>query len=156
MNALHATGIGLDGTTTGLGFLQPGTGAAGMAVNPVIAADPLAIGASQSGAPGDGAIALDLSEIRYDTALVAGQYSIEEGYAELVSRIGGDVRRAEDLADVRQTLRDSLQAQRDEVSGVSLDEEAVNIMRFQAGFQAAAKVASTINEMLDEILALLD
>ena len=155
VNAVHRTGIGLDGTTTGLDFFGAGTGAAGIAVNPTVADDPGLVGASATGSSGDGSVALAISALRDDTTLVSGRYTIEEGYAELVSRIGSDVSAADGRVKVRQTLVDDLQTRRDQVSGVSLDEEAINVTRYQAAFQAAAKVVTVVQQMLDDLMTML-
>ena len=46
-----------------------------------------------------------------------------------------------------------LQNQRDSISGVSLDEEALDLMRFQRAYQAAAKFISTIDQLTGELIA---
>jgi flagellar hook-associated protein 1 FlgK len=55
-------------------------------------------------------------------------------------------------ADAASTIRQTLEAQRESLSGVSLDEEAVNLIKQQRAFQASAKLISTINEMMQTLL----
>ena len=52
-------------------------------------------------------------------------------------------------------MKDTLQAQRDATSGVSLDEEAVNLMQQQRAFQASAKLISTVNELMQTLLGMV-
>jgi flagellar hook-associated protein 1 len=70
----------------------------------------------------------------------------------MVNGVGVSVASAKNDADASQAALDTLQAQRDALSGVSLDEEAVNLMRQQRAFQGAAKLITTVNEMLDTVL----
>ena len=50
---------------------------------------------------------------------------------------------------------DSLASERESVSGVNLDEEAVNLMRFQRAFQAAARLITTIDELMQTLIGLV-
>jgi flagellar hook-associated protein 1 FlgK len=52
-------------------------------------------------------------------------------------------------------VKDTLQAQREALSGVSLDEEAVNLMKQQRAFQGAARLITAVNEMMDTVLNLV-
>jgi flagellar hook-associated protein 1 FlgK len=57
-----------------------------------------------------------------------------------------------DRSDTQQTLTDAISGQRLSVSGVSMDEETVNLIRYQQSYQAAAKLISVIDEMLSTII----
>ena len=59
-----------------------------------------------------------------------------------------------DTADAAQVVQDSLTAQRESVSGVSLDEEAVNLIQYQRAFQGSARFITVVNELLDTLLKL--
>ena len=52
-------------------------------------------------------------------------------------------------------VKETLHAQREALSGVSLDEEAVNLMREQRAFQGAARLITAVNEMMDTVLNLV-
>lgn len=75
-------------------------------------------------------------------------------YATLVGRVGFDVK-AVDGRNTRNTaVTNQLLAQRDSASGVSLDEEVINLMKYQFGYNTAGRLAKAANDMLDVLIAL--
>jgi flagellar hook-associated protein 1 FlgK len=62
---------------------------------------------------------------------------------------------AQTNAQATQTVVDTLDAQRESLSGVSLDEEAVNLMKQQRAFQGAARLITVVNEMMDTVLQMV-
>ena len=66
--------------------------------------------------------------------------------------MGNEVAQAKRQESTAQTLTDNLSDRRDSVSGVSLDEEMTNIIRFQRAYQASARAMSTTDEMLDTLI----
>lgn len=73
-------------------------------------------------------------------------------YGNIVSVLGADVNRAKGLSDSAQLLVDHLDGLRQSVQGVSIDEEVTNLNASQHAYNAAAKVISTIDEMLDTLI----
>ncbi|MEO5357728.1 MAG: flagellar hook-associated protein FlgK [Nitrospirae bacterium YQR-1] len=69
-------------------------------------------------------------------------------YNNIVTTEGGFARSAKDNLKFTKNVTQQLQLQRDSVSGVSLDEEAMNLVKFQKGFEAAARLVSVTDEML--------
>ena len=59
---------------------------------------------------------------------------------------------AKNNAEATSVVKETLESQREALSGVSLDEEAVNLIRQQRAFQGAARLISTVNEMMDTVL----
>jgi len=96
--------------------------------------------------PGPGAndVALAVARLRGGT--------VDQGYAGLVLRIGNDARDAERADTSASAVLGSIDDRRQSVSGVSLDEEMANIIRFQRGYQASARTMSTMDEMLDVLI----
>ena len=97
---------------------------------------------------------LKLGELQTKNTLIGGTASYQGAYSQLVSLIGNkthelDVNRT---AEANQLLA-ARQAQQAE-SGVNLDEEAANIMRYQQAYQAAAKLMQTASTMFDTLLTL--
>ncbi len=78
-----------------------------------------------------------------------------ERFAVFHAAIGSDAREATDRATVEETVASTLAAQRDAVSGVSLDEEFTDLIRYQRGFQAASQLIAVSNTLLDDLLALV-
>jgi len=66
--------------------------------------------------------------------------------------MGGESRAASQQQATSQTLVDAAQDRRQSASGVSMDEEMTNMVRFQRGYQASARVMSTMDEMLDTLI----
>jgi flagellar hook-associated protein 1 len=81
-----------------------------------------------------------------DTSAATGQH------AALVRQIGSDVDNASRAQSVAQAAVDAAEDRRQNVSGVSLDEEMANMLRFQRGYQASARAMSTIDDMLDTLI----
>ena len=73
-------------------------------------------------------------------------------YGNIVSVLGADVNRAKGLTDSAQLLMDHLDGLRQSVQGVNIDEEVTNLNASQHAYNAAAKVISTIDEMLDTLI----
>jgi len=78
--------------------------------------------------------------------------SLKDSYQAMVNGVGVAAASAKTNAEATQVVQDTLEAQREGLSGVSLDEEAVNMMRQQRAFQAASRVISAVDEMLKTII----
>jgi flagellar hook-associated protein 1 FlgK len=73
----------------------------------------------------------------------------------LVSGLGHDVRQADIYEQQQQSTMEYVENYRESVSGVSLDEEMINLVKYQTAYDAAAKLVTTANEMLDTLLGLV-
>jgi len=82
-----------------------------------------------------------------------GVVSLTQATSQLVSSVGGTARQAANALTAQQAIDDQLQAERESVSGVNLDEEATNLLRFQQAYQAAAQIITTANETFQSLLA---
>ena len=85
-------------------------------------------------------------------SLSGGTESIEDAYRGLVADTGSATRRAELAAGAQSRLLDRALSERDAYSGVNLDEEAANLVRYQQAYQAAAQVVSVANDMFRTLL----
>jgi flagellar hook-associated protein 1 len=153
VNTRHAAGFGLDGTT-GNNFLT-GTSAANMAVDPAIVASINKIAASDTAAnlPGGDDNAVSLAQLQ-DVVLTIGASTttINGFYQGVISRLGIDTDQADRLAQVQKGVLDSAISRRDAVSGVNLDEEVSDMVRFQKSYSAAARMITTLDDMLETIV----
>ena len=84
-------------------------------------------------------------------AVASGQKA-SEFYASLVFGLGSSVANAQSESEASNAILQQLQEQRGSVSGVSLDEEATNMVRYQQAFEAAARVVTTISDMLNTVI----
>ena len=78
--------------------------------------------------------------------------TIDQNYAAFVSQIGSDAQAVQNTQQTQQALLTAINNQRQSVSGVSLDEEMTNLISFQRGYQASARMMTTIDEMLDTLI----
>jgi flagellar hook-associated protein 1 FlgK len=109
--------------------------------------DPALLAASSDRSPGSNGNLAQLLAVR-NQAVVAGQTPIDF-YATTVFKIGNAVATGSAAQDASSLILQQLENQRSSISGVSLDEEAANLMRYQRAFEAAARVVSTISEVMD-------
>ncbi|WP_037497474.1 flagellar hook-associated protein FlgK [Solirubrobacter soli] len=115
-----------------------------IAVSAPIQAAPASI-TSGSGATGSNDLALAVSQLR-------GNPAIDGVYKAFVAKVGGDLNEAQRMQANAQVLTDSVEDRRTSVSGVSMDEEMSNLVRFQRAYQASARAMSTMDEMLDVLI----
>jgi flagellar hook-associated protein 1 len=135
INAIHNGGSGVDFYT-----YVAGSEAATLTV----AVTASTVRSTATGTPGANELALDISRLRGGAP--------DQTYTALVSRIGNDVRDSKRQESAAQVLRDSVQDRRESTSGVSLDEEMSNLVRFQRAYQASARAMSTIDDALDVLI----
>jgi len=162
VNARHRVGYDLDGNAGGDFFA--GTDATDIAISADLLSDPRRVAAAQTLAstgpppvpvPGDGSNALGIAQLQQQKLMDAGALTFGDYYTRSVSLLGSQVRSAVDESEGQKAYMDALTRQRESVSGVSLDEEMVNMVRFQRGYEAAAKLITTMAEMLDTIINLI-
>ncbi len=144
VNELHATGTGLDGST-GQAFFE-GTGARDIRLSDAISGNPQSIAASVSGAPGDASIALAIAKVKTEQLIGGG--TIGEGYRGFVSRTASDALSADRNAQAQSQLHQQMTLQQQSISGVSLDEEMADMIRYQQAYNASARVLTAMDEML--------
>lgn len=159
VNALHndpgtPSGFGLDGSQNDF-FV--GTDAADIAVNPDIEAnvDLIATVGDVLDIPGDNSVAIAIANLQNTPTMAAGTATFDDYYISLVGDVGADVRRADLNYDHQTTMVNHLQNYREEVSGVSLDEEMVNLVKYQHAYNAAAKIITTTDELMQTIIGLV-
>ena len=103
---------------------------------------------------GDGTNALAIAGLRHKTGMVDSKTTFSEFYTALISRIGTQGEEAKDRVENHTTLLKNLENIRQSVSGINLDEEMANMVAFQHGYNASARVISTVNSMLETIIKL--
>ena len=156
VNAAHAAGYGLDGVT-GRNFFT-GTDASNIAVDAVVASDLNAVAAATTWdavtgtPPGDGSNASVISDLQYAQSLLAGTVTYDQFYEGFVSSLGAATREAGRLAQAQGLVLQQLEQVRLSASGVTLDEEMVQLMRYQRAYEAAARLVSVADAMLDTLI----
>jgi flagellar hook-associated protein 1 FlgK len=153
VNTAHTAGLDLN-NTAGVNFFT-GTGAVDMAVNASIAADSdlIAAAAAGEGVPGGNGNAIAIANLQ-NAASMSGGSTFAEYYGSLAGKVGADVQAADFNSDHQSTMVQNLDNYRQQVSGVSLDEEMINLVKFQHAYNAAARLITTADEMLESLLAI--
>lgn len=152
VNAVQTDAAGLDLNGAQGTPLFAGTGAADLTV---ALTDPRGLAAAQTADPGDNTGARALLAIGDTPFAALGGATLVDFFGTVQARAGAFARTADEQATIEQNVSQALDAQRDAISGVSLDEEFADLIRFQRGFQAAARLITASNTMLDDLLGLL-
>ena len=149
-NTTHAAGFDLAGNPGGDFFTPQATVAGSAASFGVAITDPRLIAASSDGSAGSNGNVTALLALR-DQALASGASPIDM-YSNLVLQVGNLGANAKaDVAAGDLSLQ-QLTDQRSAVSGVSLDEETTNMIRYQRAYQAAARVVTTVDSMMQTLM----
>ncbi|MCX7984367.1 MAG: flagellar hook-associated protein FlgK [Bacteroidetes bacterium] len=155
VNALHRQGYGLGSPPpTGYDFFS-GTNAFDIEVNQDLLNNSNLVAASGTGQTGDNSIAIAISQLRTTRILNGNSESIPQFYSSLVSDIGTAITAAEKLQTTQTLILKQLEVQRASVSGVSIDEEMTNMIRYQRAFDASARMVKTVDEMFQTILSMV-
>ena len=134
-------------TTNGMTVNVSGTPANG---------DTFTIAPNTSGAVTDNRNGLALSALQNDKTKVGGSQSYASAYANLVSYVGSTTNTYKSTSAAQQTLLQQAQTAQQSNSGVNLDEEAANLIKFQQLYQANSKVIQTASTLFDTILQMVN
>ena len=149
LNALHRTGFGQDGSTGVNFFDQNKVSASNIAVSDAILKDLNNISASADGNSGDNGMALAISGLRNENILEDGTSTMEGFYYEMLGDIGARSREAQTMAENNRLFAQQIENRRQSVQGVSLNDEASNLVLFQRAYQAAARAVSIIDDLME-------
>ena len=150
-NAAHAQGYDLSGNP-GQAFFSDTTGSSAAADFSVAITDPSLIAASSDGSSGsNGNIAL--LEAVQNQQLPSGQKPLDS-YSGIVFSVGSATAQAQSASQASALAVQQVTNQIASVSGVSLDEETTNLIRYQHAFQAAARVITTVDELTQTVLSM--
>jgi flagellar hook-associated protein 1 FlgK len=156
VNAVHSAGRAPDNSQNNF-FVPNGTLAAGtFAVNPDLVSDSNLVAAGDTSDSGDNRTAIEIASLQHGAFSISGDtQTFDNYYGMLVSNVGIDVRDSSQNYDYQSAVASQLDNYRESISGVSLDEEMVNLIKFQHAYDAAAKLISTVDEMLDTLIAMV-
>lgn len=128
-----------------------------MAVNPEIEKEParIATGFGTDGNPaasGDGSAALAISHLRNRPVMVGQIATFDDYFANSVANIGLKGQQAQQSFDTQKLIMKNLTDMQQSISGVNIDEELAQMIKFQHGYAAAARFVTTVNSMLDTLI----
>jgi flagellar hook-associated protein 1 FlgK len=128
-------------TSIGLEFTLNGNGTASAEMDP---------------APGNGYNAMEMADVlKTDNLFNDKSSTMLDQYKSMVSTVGVEGQRANQMVGNNEVLIGQLENQRKSISGVSLDEEMGNMVKYQQAYNAAAKLISNANRMMDSLMGIL-
>lgn len=159
VNALSTSGVDLDGNA-GLAFFTTTDSSEPLSitniqVNQKLLDDSDKVVTSSSTKDGDNTIANAISDLATDTSCYKSSglsLDITDFYKAVTSWIGTTGETASSSYTTEYSLAEQLDTQRQSVSSISIDEEMSNLIKFQNGYAASAKVMSTIDSMLGDLM----
>jgi len=117
------------------------------------AGDAFTISANSNGVS-DNRNALLLGQLQTKGILVGGTTNFQDAYAEMVSQVGNQTAEVQVTSKAQDTLVKQATSAQQAISGVNLDEEAANLLRFQQAYQAAGKMMSIAATLFDTLLSI--
>jgi flagellar hook-associated protein 1 FlgK len=150
VNGEHANGYTItDPTETGINFFE-GYVNGELIINSEISDDPNKIAISLDGTEGNGEIALRIAQLT-DAKLLDGN-TLQDSYSSMINGLGNDGMLQNNYTQANQMVLDELGQLRASQSGVSVDEEMTNVLKFQRTYEASAKLITIADEILKTIL----
>jgi len=158
LNTQHALGFDQTGAPGGDIFtFTAGSEALTLAVDATLAADSslLAAAGAATASAGDGANLAALVDIESALLFRGGTQTATEALGSVYASVGRAVHSAEVSNETALASLEDLTALRNAVSGVDLDKEAADLLGWQASYQAASRVVTTTNQMLNELMEIV-
>ncbi|MGD9043116.1 MAG: flagellar hook-associated protein FlgK [Desulfobacterales bacterium] len=159
VNNLHQTGFDLNGIAGEVFFDGTGT-AADIEVNANILGDSNLIAASFDpaplpSAPGDNRNAVEIANLQHQLLMNGNTVTFNDYYSSLVRDVGSEVLKSDSYYTHQSEMLAQLDNYRESISGVSLDEEMINLIKFQNAYAAAAKLVATADELMETVLQMV-
>jgi flagellar hook-associated protein 1 FlgK len=144
------------GTLAALGIntFFNGDSAGSIAVNSNVQDNPQLVATGQNGEPGDNQAAQAIAALGDAASTALNGQTINGNYQALVNQIGATAQTAQNEATATGSIVNTLQSQQQSISGVSIDQETINLLQQQQSFAAAARLVSTVDSMMQSLLAI--
>lgn len=155
LNTQHMAGFDLNGNP-GIALFDPAaTSGATFGLNPAIVNTNQIAASSSALLTGDNGNAQLIAQMQNQKFLTGGTLTFNSYIAGLVSQVGQDVASSKTTVSQDEAFNKQLTTLRESNSGVSLDEELTNLVKFQRSYQASAKLISTATDMLDTLIGMI-
>lgn len=138
----------------GVNNFYSGRNAKDIAVSDTIRQRPALLAAAKNGEPTDNQTAVAIAGLENASLQSLSGTSLKDAYQSMVDGVAASSAAAKTSTEAAQQVQETLESQREGLSGVSLDEEAVNLMRQQRAFQGAARLVSVVDELMQQVLNL--
>ncbi len=138
-------------TSMGINTFFTGDSIFDIDVSGAIKSNNMLVAAGSTPALGDNAVALAIAQLSSEK-LMENERTFGEYYDNLVGELGAKVARVKDVKEDTDRFVGFLEDRWESVSGVNIDEEMTNLMKFQRAFEAAARYITTVDEMIDRVV----
>jgi flagellar hook-associated protein 1 FlgK len=138
----------------GINTFFTGSDALSLGINSAVVADPATFAASRGGVGADTDVAVNLANFLDQPLDSHGGTTLSQLYDRMTSDVAQGSAVATSVADGAKVFQQSLNGQNLAISGVSIDEETVNLLQYQRSFQASAKYIATLNDLLNTLVNL--
>lgn len=153
VNNAHANGYDLNGNPGGALFVGgPPVTAANIEINPAVIADPTLVAASSQATVPPAKPSKDGGNADAIALLGTGASAPDAVYRRMITDLGVHTQGVTRGVAIQSAVTLQIDAARESVSGVSIDEEMTNMVAYQHGYEAAARLMTAIDEMLDTLI----
>ncbi len=153
VNTLHKTGYDLYGTNDSTSVLFTGADASDIEVNSDIISDPRTLqGSSSATEVSNNDVLRNIAALNTKSITNLSSTTFSEYYGNTVSRLGQDLALTTSQLNDQKTVQKMLEKQRESIMGVSVDEEVANLVIYQRAFQASARLLSTMDGLIEDVL----
>ena len=136
----------------GVNTFFTGTNASNIAVSEALVSNVDYVTTGRGGGPGDNSAAQALLGFRDSGVVGEAAVSVEAYYSATIGRIGVEGAEARDLLTNQQAITEAVRGQREALSGVSLDEEAIELIQYQRAYQGSARFLTVVDQLLDTLI----
>jgi len=153
VNQSHSQGYSTtDPPVTGIDFFE-GYSNGVLKINKDIIDDPQLIAVSKDGTNGNNELALELAKLQHNNLLNGSTFA--ENYANIVGSLASEKQFQDQNTETFGLVLNQLEQQISSVSGVSIDEEMIDVLKYQRSYDASAKLISIADEMMKTVLQMI-
>jgi len=139
----------------GINTFFSGTDASNIAINETLREDPALLAAAEVFLTGDGATAARIAALINTPSQTLGAASLSGFYRTMANNVAVTGASVRERAEATASVLSSLSAQRESISGVSLDEEAISLVKYERAFQGASRFVRVVDDLMTELVALV-
>jgi flagellar hook-associated protein 1 FlgK len=136
----------------GINTFFTGNNSTNIGVNPAVTQNPNLFASAQGGGPTDGSNALALSNFVTNPVSALNGQSLNDYYNSIVTNVANQASAETAMSTSQSDYSQSLTSQQQQISGVSLDQQAIQILQYQQSYQAAAKLVTTVDQLFQSLL----
>ncbi|MDH4247517.1 MAG: flagellar hook-associated protein FlgK [Deltaproteobacteria bacterium] len=133
-------------------FFETLNGADDFRINDQLLKDPNLVSTGKRMLPGDNSVALEISQLQFKPSMNGESITFDEFYNGMLAELGVRINRSKEETRNQSLIIDQFKRLRDEVSSVNMDEEVADMVKYQRGFEAAAKFVNTVDDMTKTVI----